>query len=138
MELLLIALLVILVVGFWWLRRRRQNAVPSPEAPADRRVSSTTSTYHAVSIRYDANACGAAKELEGRRFLSSAAPRVPLVDCDVLECKCRFIHYKDRRTGKDRRSPFTAGGISAASGNYEKERREGSERRHEDEDGDFF
>jgi hypothetical protein len=37
--------------------------------------------------------------MSGKRFLSGAAPKIPLPGCDVLDCKCRFIHHKDRREG---------------------------------------
>jgi hypothetical protein len=94
--------------------------------------------YHAVSIKFDQNACEAARAMSGRRFLSSAAPRLPLPECDALECRCRFAHHKDRRTGKDRRSPFAAAGYGGGTGSFEKERREQSGRRHEDADHDDF
>ena len=70
----------------------------------------------------------AARKMTGRRFLSAAAPRLPLAGCDVLECACRFVHHQDRRSGSDRRSPFGPGGYSG-SGNYKAEQRKGRERR---------
>ena len=75
--------------------------------------------------------------MAGRRFLSGAAPQLPLADCDAAECSCRFRHHDDRRSNKDRRSPFLASGLSAASGTYEREKRAGSDRRKSDDD-DFF
>ena len=67
---------------------------PATAKPAKAR---STSAFHAVSIEYSSSACSAAKSLDGERFLSNAAPRIPLPDCDVLDCKCRFTHYADRR-----------------------------------------
>lgn len=74
---------------------------PPPLRPGNARPDSR---FHAVSISFAGSACEAAKAMEGKRFLSSAAPRVPLPDCDVLQCKCRFIHHKDRRDGDERRN----------------------------------
>lgn len=54
--------------------------------------------FHAVSIRYASNACGAAKKLRELRFLSDDAPDLPLADCTKGSmCKCRYRHYEDRR-----------------------------------------
>ena len=62
--------------------------------------------FHAVSLRFPSSACDAAKATGGQRFLSAAAPRLPLADCDVANCKCRYVHYKDRRSGDDRRDTY--------------------------------
>ena len=136
MKLLLVVLLVVLVGGWFWLRQR-QAAEPEQE-PRERRLEHARSEYHAVSIRYDGKACAAAQALDGQRFLSAEAPRLPLTECDVPECNCRFAHHVDRRSKDDRRSPFTPGGLSSASGCYEQERREGRERRHDPDDIDFY
>ena len=131
MKLALLGLALIVLVAWLYLRGRKPDAAASqPEALTD----TSGSQYHAVSIRYDSSACEAAKAMDGRRFLSEAAPRLPLPDCDVLECNCRFTHHKDRRTGKDRRSPFSAAGYGGGTGSFEKERREKAGRRQEDQD----
>ena len=75
----------------------------------------------------------AAKAMTGRRFLATAAPHLPLADCNFPECQCKFAHYDDRRTGRDRRSPFAAGGSTGATGTYERERREKTDRRNNDQ-----
>ena len=130
--LLVIALALALV---WLVLRRRRTQT---ERVSDRRAlpsAASDAGYHAVSIRFDKWPCRAAKEYEGRRLLADEAPRLPLPDCDAAECNCHFVHYKDRRSGKDRRSPFGAGGVPGTSGRFEQERREGKERR---EDSDSF
>jgi hypothetical protein len=129
MNLPVILFLLVLLLALWlYIRRRsRSEAVRKSVPPPEIRKEDTA--FHAVSIRYSSNACNAAREMEGRRFLSSTAPRLPLPDCDVSECNCRFIHHKDRRSGRDRRSPFPATGFGGGSGVFEKERREGRDRR---------
>ena len=134
MEAILIGLLVLMVLG--WLFMRRGNNQSSTKVKTERRTStvSDSSKYHAVAIKFSPKACDAAKALDGKRFLSAAAPQIPLPDCDVVDCQCRFMHYKDRRARVDRRSVFTSSGLSATTGKYEAERRERPERRHDDDE----
>ena len=127
MELTILAAAVVLLVLWLFVRRRGQTQAP-PEPANPKREADTT--YHAVSLKIDAqHACDAAREMTGRRFLSNAAPRLPLAGCNALECRCRFTHHKDRRTGKDRRSPFVTSGYSGTSGSFKTERRERRDRR---------
>lgn len=125
-----------LIVLFVFVRKRsnRENI-----RPVERRVANPAAgtKFHAVSLKFYPNACQAAQEMEGRRFLSSAAPRIPLADCDAPECKCRFIHHKDRRSGDDRRNVWGQGLGSGSTGNYRKEQRKGTDRRDDSPD-DFF
>ena len=137
MNLPVAGLVLVLLLLIWLFIRRRQEAEKKTEKKPAQRVSQKSTAFHAVSIKFASNACKAARDLEGRRFLSSAAPRLPLPECDVLECNCRFVHHKDRRTGKDRRSPFGPGGFGGTSGRYEQEQREGRDRRRS-EDEEFF
>ena len=130
--LLIIAGVLLLV---WLLLRRRQSQKTERTPRAASRPQNTA--YHAVSIKLGERACEAAQAMSGRRFLSSAAPRLPLADCDAAQCYCRFMHHNDRRRGKDRRSPFAAAGFGGGTGSFEKERRERPDRRH-DADTDPF
>jgi len=117
-----------LLVAIWWLLRKRREG--SREASSNQlRPNSTNTEFHAVSIKYAGRACEAAKNMSGRRFLASAAPKLPLPECEVLECSCRFVHHQDRRSQKDRRSPFGPGGSAGTSGSFNTEQRAGSDRR---------
>ncbi|MDX1508625.1 MAG: hypothetical protein R3358_10120 [Woeseiaceae bacterium] len=132
---ILILLLLLAVLAGWYFLRRGGDSKPAPAARPDRRVSTNTSSkYHAVAIKFPSYACDAAKSIAGKRFLSSEAPPIPLPDCDGRECECTFLHFKDRRTGKDRRSPFTPAGFGSGTGNFETERRAGRDRRGGDID----
>ena len=133
MNMTVMALLLVLLLAIWLLLRQRRGTVSSkPEAPPP--VSHQSTEYHAVSIKFESNACMAARELEGKRFLSAAAPRLPLADCNVLDCRCRFLHHKDRRSGRDRRSPFAASGFGGGTGSFETEQRKGRDRRSHSDD----
>lgn len=122
---LFVGVAVLLLV--WLFVRLRNQAKESHSARTSKRTGN--SAFHAVSIKFDANACSNAKEMAGRRFLASAAPNLPLPGCDALECHCRFSHHKDRRSGKERRSPFSAAKYSDGTGSFETERRERLDRR---------
>jgi len=129
MEMKLLGAAVVLLILWLFVRRRGQSKQP-PEPAKPKDTGGTA--YHAVSLKIDAqHACDAAKEMTGRRFLSNAAPRLPLAGCNSIECRCRFTHHKDRRTGKDRRSPFVTSGYSGTSGSFKTERRERRDRRKE-------
>jgi len=138
MEFIFIAALVALLIFWFFLRKRdgsgrtkQQGATARPE----RRASQASGEYHAVTIRLGRQTCSAVRELSGERFLAADAPRLPLPECDVAaHCECSFVHHKDRRSGQDRRSPFGSRGISMATGEYEKERRAGGERRRDEDD----
>jgi len=59
--------------------------------------------YHAVGIEPGSACCKAVAGLKGRRYLSAAAPEIPLPACDAASCHCRYVHFEDRREGEDRR-----------------------------------
>jgi len=129
MNLITLFLIVALLVAIWWLiRKRREDITVEPRKPQLRPRGSNTQ-FHAVSLQSSSKACKAATEMAGRRFLANAAPKLPLPDCDMLECNCRFAHHDDRRTHKDRRSPFSPGGSGSATGSFTSEQRDGSDRR---------
>ena len=129
--------LLLLVLGLliaWYFYRQ---GLDKPEDRGDRRISPAArdkSKFHAVSVKPGAYPCSAVSSIAGQRFLASEAPDLPLPGCDAEECDCHFVHHPDRRTGKDRRSPFTSGGVAAATGTYTGERRQGEERRDDSDD----
>ena len=70
---------------------------------ASRADRTPVSPFHAVEIRCSKNACQAAHDTHGERYVSAEAPRLPLVQCDRPDrCQCRYQHYEDRR-GASRR-----------------------------------
>ena len=133
---LLLALAIVLLIALIYIRRKGQVEQTRPEPIKS--PGSKKSAFHAVSIVFESDACASAKEMAGRRFLASAAPRLPLQECNALECKCKFKHHDDRRSGKDRRSPFSPGGFSAATGRFEAEKRKGPDRRKSADPDDPF
>lgn len=122
-----VIVLFLIVALMVWRRKKRAN---EREAAGEQEVDlmATTSKFHAVSIRPGLDACRAALGLAGQRFLSDAAPSIPLPSCDAQHCRCRFVHFSDRRDGDDRRSPFPAT-IGIETGIWRKEQRESGDRR---------
>jgi hypothetical protein len=109
-----------------WLMRRRIGAEVR-NAGARVEHSRIANPYHAVSIETGSRACDEAQARDGRRYLSSAAPMLPLRGCTQATCQCRYVHHKDRRSAHDRRNNFV--NPHAHSMN---ERRAGSGRRIND------
>ena len=128
---ILLGVLLLLMVAWLVLKIRQNKAAEKSES---QKKTQTSGAFHAVAIKYSENACDAAKQLTGRRFLSSAAPRLPLPECDHLECRCIFAHYKDRRTAHDRRSPFARASATGTTGVHQQERRARADRRRENDD----
>jgi hypothetical protein len=71
------------------------------ESPAKRKPHNR---WHAVIIAAPADACAAAKECRGKRFLSAEAPWLPLEGCDVARCQCKYRHHADRRGAPRRKT----------------------------------
>lgn len=122
-------LILALLVAIWWLIRKRNQGAAQEQKAAVARPSSGNTQFHAVSIKLSGHSCKAAQEMSGRRFLATAAPKLPLPECDVLDCTCRFVHHDDRRSNKDRRSPFGPGGAAGGTGSFTSEQRSGKDRR---------
>lgn len=130
----LIAVLIALIVAS---RRNQPATVNRPPLP-NRGQSKPNTQFHAVSIHFVDSACEAAKSMTGKRFLAGAAPRIPLPECNAPECKCRFVHHDDRRSGVDRRGQYVPNGLAGNGGYTGKERRYRGDRRGGNEPQNFF
>ncbi len=128
-----IGILILLILLF-----RRTQATTSKRPPRPSRLGKVKPDpqFHAVSLAHAGHACEAAMAIEGKRFLSTAAPRIPLPDCNVPTCKCHFVHHKDRREASDRRKQYRKTNIGE-TGILQKERRHRGDRRNNDPD-EFF
>jgi hypothetical protein len=121
---LAVVLLVMLAGGMFWYWQALPKQAPSKKntreedgkrktpakksTPAQAPGSSSTATdpaqkYRSVSIQCRDNACAAARELDGQRYLARTAPSLPLPKCDQAPCHCSYMHHTDRRTDNDDR-----------------------------------
>ena len=96
--------------GFWKSDRPARTSVKA----ATRRegaASAPSTRYHAVSVQCGPACAATSILLEGKRFLSSAAPVLPQPTCSRTNCQCRYLHHDDRRSGSDRREDDVWGGV---------------------------
>jgi hypothetical protein len=93
---------------------------PAPKPRAEKPIMS----YHAVTIAVGARSCAGAKALQERRFLSREAPKLPLANCDLLNCECVYTHHADRRRG-----PRRAREMGVALDGYEGEEKRNAPKR---------
>ena len=96
----------------------RQLITPQPVKPGPQ-------PYRAAALACDGNACQAARELRGEKFLANQAPHLPLQTCDKGQCDCHFAFYSDRRSPISERR-------SLASAADDDERRRSNGRRRTD------
>lgn len=64
--------------------------------------------YRATYINHQDCACEAVKAISNKRFLVSKGktPLLPLANCDVSVCGCRYVHCNDRRDNDGDRRIF--------------------------------
>jgi len=84
--------------------------------PEDKKPGTPAGPYHSVTIKSLRSACVTARAVNGIRFLSKEAPALPLEDCDVATCHCRYEHHADRRGGPRRGVEMGAANIPSMSG----------------------
>jgi len=108
-------------------RHRTADAPPAGDVFPDTNPDGS-GRFHALSIRSGRNACAAAREIHGQRFLAKEAPELPLAGCDRRHCYCRTVHHRDRRSGDDRRQPFQSG-FGGSATRIGEDRRRSADRR---------
>lgn len=136
MDVTISILAIMILVGLFVFVRSKEKSPKQHSRPEQPANLTATSQFHAVSIKFPSSACEAAHKMEGKRFLSSAAPRIPLPGCDAKKCKCRFVHHKDRREGEDRRSGYRQKLPGAKSSAADERRKRGD--RRDDSPDDYF
>jgi hypothetical protein len=104
------------------------RGVPSQKKPPSKPAKVNTpahrsSPWHAVSIVTKSTSCEAARALRATRFLSVAAPRLPMPECTAGgSCPCAYKHHEDRR-GPPRRKDELSGLKRNAKGAQERRTR---------------
>ncbi len=133
---IVIAVILIAII----VKSRREETTNDRRSAASGRhnLAKTGSQFHAVSLQFSDSACDAAKDMAGKRILASAAPRIPLSECDAAKCDCRFAHHNDRRRGEDRRGQVPENLLDTRGVYVGKERRYRGDRRDSDDPEDFF
>lgn len=89
-------------------------------------LKTVTQLFHGIEVIACADACEAARNIAGHRYLSDEAPRLPMEACtNPLGCKCVYRHYRDRRTDVRRESDV---GLPVRDVPHELRRRAGGRR----------
>ena len=85
---------------FMLIKLARPVPITDKSRPGTRAVN--RSPWHAVSIVRGRPSCAAVCQLNGRRWLSTQAPQLPVQGCSAARCTCHYRHHEDRRV-QDRR-----------------------------------
>lgn len=125
----------VLVVAIIWLVSRRSSTDIRPKhiqkaSSASNDVDRSTTRWRAVKITPGLMCCDAASKLSGQVFLSTESPRLPLDGCAESDCRCKYVHLDDRRSGSDRR--LDLGDLGAFLPASQVERRQQTGRRSAD------
>jgi hypothetical protein len=106
--LVVIAVAAVIIATYLLLTRllSRKSFTPrSGKTSTSARTAGNSSTqWRAVRVAPGLICCDAVSELGDQVFLSRLSPSLPLDDCTVRDCRCRYIHLEDRRSGGDRRA----------------------------------
>jgi hypothetical protein len=89
----------------------------------DRTSRGDKNRFKAVSIISHGERCPESQALKGERFLPNEAPAIPLQDCSVEQCNCRYSRHVDRRSGEGRRRTISPAGDGARELNPDKQSR---------------
>jgi hypothetical protein len=95
MEFVILGVLIA-AAGFFLVSKNKQSKISEQTA--------THKQYAAVRIEDCDFSCAVAFDQSSRIYLASEAPSLPLNGCDRTEkCRCRYVHYSDRRQNHDDR-----------------------------------
>ena len=126
---ILIAVAVMAGATMWLVFRRSHRDIRPKhlqQASSASSVGSRSSTqWRAVKIAPGLICCDAAAKMSGQVYLSTESPRLPLDGCDEADCRCKYVHLDDRRSGDDRRIELGDLGAFLPSNQVERRKRRG-------------
>ncbi len=98
------AIIVSLAVVYWVAKTRKRPSAQTLAANTKRRQQSRSAAFHAVSVRPGGCGCEAVNALYGERYLTrDDVPNLPLAECTLVKCTCRYVHHEDRRSRQGNR-----------------------------------
>jgi len=95
--LLILGLAVITWPLFHLFKARPESGGGATEKRARAGSSRAATPYAAVSIKCSGMECQATSAIQGKRYIGTEAPTLPLSDCTSEKCTCRYFHHNDRR-----------------------------------------
>jgi hypothetical protein len=87
-----------------FLSREPVTARAGRTSVATGKTDNSSTQWRAVKVSPGLICCDAVSEVSEQVFLSRLAPSLPLDECSVGDCRCKYIHLEDRRSGGDRRA----------------------------------
>jgi hypothetical protein len=103
-------LLVLLAIVMAVMLIRRRMDVDDPEAQmleVENLWDHAQHPYHCVVFKCPLGNCPGIAPLKGRLYLVGDGHELPVPECTSTRCRCRYVHYPDRRRREeDRRSSF--------------------------------
>ncbi|GEM_PF-855478 len=133
----------LLAAAFLLLRGRRQS--PEKKEPASRPLASLTPREQlerlhksdkfwgvAIETREDGHTCKAVRKITNQEFQTFDAPKLPLDECDNMNCRCRYYGLPDLRQSERRETTTDRREIIRYEPNKDN-RRTGEDRRKADE-----
>lgn len=114
MKVVVLVFVVIAILALCIVMRSKTRKPNNTVAKGNKNRASKTASvvprhaYRATSIVFEASACEAVKAVGSKRFLDRDrdVPSLPLSDCTVANCNCKYAHHDDRREyADDRRHP---------------------------------
>ena len=102
------AAIAVLVIAFFWVIRKLIGSKPAPprmprSTPTASTESGADTRWRAVKIVPGLICCGEVAAMRDEVFLSRQSPALPLDTCTEKDCRCKYLHLEDRRSGQDRR-----------------------------------
>lgn len=100
-QLIILGGLVFCVAYYWYAMRESERRLKRLLESSETALAKPS--YRCVKIEAGTPACQHVQVLVAKPILVDNAPRLPLSDCNVAQCNCKFLRYDDRRSGEDRR-----------------------------------
>jgi hypothetical protein len=111
LEILFVIAAALLVVAIYRTSRNVRKYTPRTGTSAINAGLQEKNAWRATSIVHGKHACAAVKAIANKRFLDieKIIPALPLPNCNVPACSCKYVFYEDRRAHpEDRRQPASS------------------------------
>lgn len=103
--------------------QKRKVAMRQKSKLANSSSTFERSQYRCAIIETQHFHCRAVKKIAGQPILVAHAPVLPLADCDVSSCDCRYVRREDRRE-EDRRTPYPTMADTISNINDQREKKD--------------
>ena len=122
--------ILLLGIAYWVLKPSKRHKTKTAR---HKRPARQSGKYHAVSINPGSCGCTAVKAFGDKRFLTArTVPSLPLPECNLATCTCRYARHEDRRSSQGNRRAIYSMQTDLYGLDGEKDRRKRRGRRASD------